>query len=273
MIFIVIYNLLLVLASAAKPNTSEFYPNEYVLQTPDLLFLYWKHDNSQITFELHAKNTQWILLGINSSDYADVVIAWIKSNQQIGHFSDRKLTGSTKENYRTTIDNKTDWFPLELVRKDEYLVLKFSRRIKICDLFNEDLDIQFGTSNNLIYSYGSSFTNNDIKFDSNLNVLNIDLLKQTSGPFVCDETKPVEFTSVPTAYYANQFDLVQGEYRFYWNFTDQILIGEIHCKTQGWVGFGFSPNGNMDNSDVAIGWISGSNIHFTVMFLTIHFSL
>ena len=67
-------------------------------------------------------------------------------------------------------------------------------------------------------------------------------------------------------YYSNQFDLINGIYRFYWNFTSSDLIGEIHVKTSGWVGFGLSPNGGMDGSDVIIGWINDNDgsVNFTV---------
>jgi hypothetical protein len=36
-------------------------------------------------------------------------------------------------------------------------------------------------------------------------------------------------------------------------------------KTNGWIGFGFSPNGGMDRSDIIVGWISNGVPHFTVL--------
>ena len=38
-------------------------------------------------------------------------------------------------------------------------------------------------------------------------------------------------------------------YKLFWKNinTDEILF-EIHCRTIGWVGLGFSPNGNMEGS-------------------------
>ena len=42
------------------------------------------------------------------------------------------------------------------------------------------------------------------------------------------------------------------------------MIGEIHCKTDGWVGFGLSPNGGMDSSDVVIAWSRNGSANFTV---------
>ena len=71
--------------------------------------------------------------------------------------------------------------------------------------------------------------------------------------------------SNPTGKYTDSIDLVTGKYKLYWNTTDTDLIAEIHCLTDSWVGFGISPNGGMDKSDVIIAWIeSDGKTHFTV---------
>ena len=80
------------------------------------------------------------------------------------------------------------------------------------------------------------------------------------------------FESNPTDKYQNYIDLVPGVFRFYWNLTKDSkntsqpgdLIGEIHCKTLGWMGFGLSPNGGMNGSDVVIGWVRNGVANFTV---------
>ena len=47
-------------------------------------------------------------------------------------------------------------------------------------------------------------------------------------------------------------------YTLYWNFStaDQTIAFAVKAKTNGWVGFGVSPNGAMVNSDVVIGWVN-----------------
>ena len=47
-------------------------------------------------------------------------------------------------------------------------------------------------------------------------------------------------------------------YTLYWNFStaDQTIAFAVKAKTNGWVGFGVSPNGGMVNSDVVIGWVN-----------------
>lgn len=78
------------------------------------------------------------------------------------------------------------------------------------------------------------------------------------------------FKGTPTDKFANYIDLVPGIYRFYWNLTKSEdgnsteLIGEIQCRTLGWMGFGLSPNGKMRGSDVIVGWIDDGAVNFTV---------
>lgn len=47
-------------------------------------------------------------------------------------------------------------------------------------------------------------------------------------------------------------------YTLYWNFStaDETITFAVKAKTNGWVGFGLSPNGGMVNSDVVIGWVN-----------------
>ena len=47
-------------------------------------------------------------------------------------------------------------------------------------------------------------------------------------------------------------------YSLYWNFStaDQTIAFAVKAKTNGWVGFGISPNGFMVDSDVVIGWVN-----------------
>ena len=50
-------------------------------------------------------------------------------------------------------------------------------------------------------------------------------------------------------------------YTIYWNFDiekENISIA-VRARTEGWVGFGLSRNGQMPYSDVVIGWVNGYN--------------
>ena len=49
-----------------------------------------------------------------------------------------------------------------------------------------------------------------------------------------------------------------GLYELYWNFDNdaETISFAVRVQTTGWVGFGISPNGQMPNSDVVIGWVT-----------------
>jgi hypothetical protein len=248
-------------ANALKPIPSEAYSNQLVLQKPDLYYVFWKIDNFDITFELHIKQSKWVLFGIGGQTYHDVVVGWV-NNDRTGHFSDRFFNISTAA---LEFDDKQSWTPIDQFKQNEYTVYKFTRKLKNCnkDLSTGVLNIPTGVAT-IVYATGNNFgVNKDIQFQT---------LSRASATIVpveppeCEIKTVVTFSSTPTAYYSNYVDLVdQGQLRFYWNFTSTDLIGELHCKTSGWVGFGLSPNGNMDKSDVFIGWISNGQTNFTVI--------
>ena len=262
------------ISNSKNPEPKETYPNKIILESPDLYYLYWKHDNVDITFEIHYKNTsKWIAFGIQSAEnsYSDLIIGWINEDGT-GHFSDRKLTNQNI----LTVDESQDWIIKDAFNSSDYKILIFTRKIKqFCNSNNpDDLDIQTG-SNMIVYALGKQVNNNNgsvldfstVKVNSSITLLNPNI----GGTFECQNKQLAStFTSQPTGIYTNFIDLIDnGIYRFYWNFTSTDLIGEIHVKTNGWVAFGLSPNGGMDKSDVVVGWINDNNgdASFTVILI------
>ena len=65
---------------------------------------------------------------------------------------------------------------------------------------------------------------------------------------------------------------LHDRYTLYWTFDNeaQNITFAVRARTTGWVGFGISPNGQMPQSDVVIGWVdAGGNPRFAVStFLT-----
>ena len=57
-----------------------------------------------------------------------------------------------------------------------------------------------------------------------------------------------------------------GLYELYWAFDNaaETISFAVRVQTTGWVGFGLSPNGQMPNSDVVIGWVDNGEVYFTV---------
>ena len=51
--------------------------------------------------------------------------------------------------------------------------------------------------------------------------------------------------------------LEQNNYMLYWRMSpgNQELEVVVCVRTTGWIGFGFSPDGRMTDSDVVLGWI------------------
>jgi len=51
------------------------------------------------------------------------------------------------------------------------------------------------------------------------------------------------------------------KYNLYWKTddTNKIITFIAEVKTRGWIGFGLSPNGGMQNSDIVIGWVSDND--------------
>ena len=174
-----------------------------------------------------------------------------------GHFSDRHK----KDGGELLVDKKHNWYIDDVHMNTESIILQVHRHLRICDPNNEDIDIHQGLMN-VIYKTGMLFDEDHVN-PWHLN--KIDILNGASEGECQAEPQPVVYEFKPTGYYSNYIDLIDGVYRFYWNFTSEDIVGEIHCKTKGWVGFGLSPNGKMDKSDVVVGWITDDGlVNFTV---------
>jgi hypothetical protein len=252
---------------------TETYSNHLVLEPPDLLYLFWTHDNTGVTFELHVKDpSKWLAFGIMGTNFGDALVSWIGPDL-VGSFSDNKLTFDSNSQAVLTTDRKQNWLPVKIFRQDNYSVHKFSRYIKVCNDSDLDQDVEiFPGKNRVFFTTGKSFDSNRQVKLHNVSFLEIELLTLNDGPFICrPEVVSQSFTSTPTGFYSNYADLVQqGQYRLYWNHTQTELIGEIHCRTTGWVGFGLSLARNQtDQSDLIIGWISNGVANFTVIMLFI----
>lgn len=61
----------------------------------------------------------------------------------------------------------------------------------------------------------------------------------------------------------NSVDLDE-DFRLQWNVKGAEVTFEVQVATLGYVGLGFSPNGAMDNADMAIGWVDQGQAFFQV---------
>ena len=137
------------------PNPTADYANSMELQE-NMYYLYWNYTTTDILIELQVKTTGWIGFGLSPNggmDGADVIIAWIDANGK-SNFTDRHIRGRD-----VIVDQVQNWMPLLVTSKDGFLVAKFTRKIKICDKSNEDMDIPDGTPF-VIFAYGTKFSSN-----------------------------------------------------------------------------------------------------------------
>lgn len=54
------------------------------------------------------------------------------------------------------------------------------------------------------------------------------------------------------------------DFRVYWTIINQDITFEIQVRTLGYVGFGFSKDGNQIGADMAVGWVDGGHTFFQV---------
>ena len=71
------------LPSTLGPGPSEFFDHIEILTEPNELILFWKFNETEIIFEVHAKTSGWVVFGLGP----DLITAWL--NKTTGHFSNR----------------------------------------------------------------------------------------------------------------------------------------------------------------------------------------
>ena len=264
------------------------------------LKLKWNYDEREITFELNMINqpaeslsesfkqkhpgvessqVNWLIFGIknhniNSDLKADLIVSWLKPIGE-GHFSDRALFSSSNGRAVRDHDNITNVFLLDAYKKNDKTIIKYKRFIDTCsDESLGDIDIKEGEVE-LLYQVGNLYENGDyfVESDDLMSSLiskRVQLMKPSNRKTICPQIESDEFKSTPEEKYLYSEELLPSTYKFFWNFTDTDLIGEIHVKTRGWVSFGLSQTGKMDKSDVIVAWINDNDgsVHFTDRFIT-----
>ncbi|CAG2223452.1 unnamed protein product [Mytilus edulis] len=84
--------------------------------------------------------------------------------------------------------------------------------------------------------------------------------------------KPYQLAPVPSEHFLLHEILDHlGNYHVYWKFNQTHITFEVHVKTRGYVGLGFSPNGKMYPSDVVVGWVKDGVPHFSDYHTVSHF--
>ena len=172
-------------SSYSSPSPTSIYANSLELESGNY-YLLWNFTQTDILIEVHAKTTGWLGFGISPNggmDGSDVVIAWIDSNGK-ANFTDRHIRDRD-----VLIDEEQNWMPLGVMKRNEYLVAKFTRKIKICDKSGEDMDIPDGTPF-VIYAYGTKFEENgDIGHHDSRGTKSVPLISSLNNKIDLDMSK------------------------------------------------------------------------------------
>ena len=71
----------------------------------------------------------------------------------------------------------------------------------------------------------------------------------------------------PSETFSKSVSLVKDDfYHLFWKSDNTSITFEVHAKVKGWVGFGLSPTGSMENADIVIGWVKDGVSYFKVSF-------
>lgn len=57
---------------------------------------------------------------------------------------------------------------------------------------------------------------------------------------------------------------LNDDFRMLWNIVDREVTFEVQVRTLGYIGLGFSRDGVLSGSDIAIGWVSQGQTYFQV---------
>ncbi len=162
---------------------------------PDIYILYWSLNHTDIIFEVHAKTTSgWFSFGLSPNGNfmgADLVIGWINSDGQTGHFSDRHTSFDSEFAF---IDSSQNWQPLLMTRTKTHIVFKFSRKLIICNSIKNEINFNISSRNlNVIYT----LSNRKLNFlnDENIDVISLSDRSLKRGNQVIDFFQYNQLTS------------------------------------------------------------------------------
>ncbi|KAM9435521.1 DBH-like monooxygenase protein 2 homolog [Clarias gariepinus] len=202
--------LVLFLGRTSKADVDPTLPfSEYLDSTGNVL-LRWGFDlvKDTITFEVTAKTTGWVGLGLSPSGGmagSDIFIGGVGPDGM--YFTDRNGAG----NFMPALDEKQDSKVISLTEANGQTVMKFQRAIKACD--ENDYSIT-EMPVKLIYAYG--------------NTDNIDYHKTLRGTKEVNLLNYMPRTRVPDSKY---FDMTMT------NFTVLPINTYYHCKIMSFPSF------------------------------------
>ncbi|XP_048780652.2 DBH-like monooxygenase protein 1 homolog [Ostrea edulis] len=131
-----------------KPTATEKFPYMLDLSDNGEYFLFWKFNDSHITFEVHAKTHGYVGFGLSTTGRmypADVVTGWVKPDGS-AVFTDR----FSSDHILPEKDDSQDYTLLKAEENEFGTILKFFRILDTCD--SKDIAVSHDTLR-VIYAY------------------------------------------------------------------------------------------------------------------------
>ena len=116
-------------------------------------------------------------------------------------------------------------------------------------------------------SGGSILPNNLRPPDNKANIIDEIISPKSSGHFIkdrlsdSDETTKISFSDVLSnsgREYPYHVEFLRGRYWARWKHDVETITVELHAATRGYMGFGFSHSGSMQDGDMLIAWVDES---------------
>ncbi|XP_076819556.1 DBH-like monooxygenase protein 1 homolog [Clavelina lepadiformis] len=154
---ILIYLLACLMCFAHAQTPSEEFPHMAALAPGNKVVLYWKFNDTHITFELHGQTTGWVGVGLSPNGGmidADIYVGWVKDGK--ANITDRM--GLPDSQGFPPLDEKQNIELLDGSEADGWTRLKFRREIPACE--STDLAITTDTTR-VIYALGAEDPSGD----------------------------------------------------------------------------------------------------------------
>ena len=143
---------------AISENT--FFVNEASLS--DDYKIYWNYTNTEITFKAVVKPGGWIGFGLSPTvdgvSDSDLIVAWTNPDG-----TNQFHNAHTEQTRGVVLDTTQHWKKLFSLKTNDQTILIFTRKIKVCptdmELKSARPNIEIMPTNNVIYDYGASFSN------------------------------------------------------------------------------------------------------------------
>jgi hypothetical protein len=125
---------------------TSYYANQVDLIANGTYRLYWNYTDEDFVGEVHVRTTGWVGFGLSpsgeSADAADMIVGWVGENGVV-NFTDRFVNSGSFLH----VDPIQNWFLIAAAESGGYTVLKFVRKLVLCNMDDRIIEVFFFTIN------------------------------------------------------------------------------------------------------------------------------